>query len=128
MNKNLLTGLFLSMTTLSFAQDEVTKYAETITPQDLKKHLVIIASDSLEGRDTGSPGQKKAAEYVSKYYKEYGLQPIAAGTDGTKSFLQKYSLYKRGWGDVYVKVGAKKYEFNKDFYVTGVLSVPEEIT
>jgi hypothetical protein len=128
MNKNLLTGLFLSMTTLSFAQDEVTKYAESITPQDLKKHLVIIASDSLEGRDTGSPGQKKAAEYVSKYYKEYGLQPIAAGTDGTKSFLQKYSLYKRGWGDVYVKVGAKKYEFNKEFYVAGVLSVPEEIT
>lgn len=128
MNKNLLTGLFLSITTLSFAQDEVTKYAESITPEDLKKHLVIIASDSLEGRDTGSPGQKKAAEYVSKYYKEYGLQPIAAGTNGAKSFLQKYSLYKRGWGDVYVKAGNKKYEFNKDFYVSGVLTVPEEIT
>jgi Zn-dependent M28 family amino/carboxypeptidase len=126
MNKNLLAGMFLSVTTLAYAQNDASKYAESITPADLKKHLVIIASDSLEGRDTGSPGQKKAAEYVVKYFKEYGLQPIATATDGSKSFLQKYNLYKRTWGDVYVKAGSKKYEFNKDFYVNGILDVPQE--
>ncbi|SEJ44229.1 Zn-dependent amino-or carboxypeptidase, M28 family [Dyadobacter sp. SG02] len=131
MNKNILAGLFLSVNTLALAQDhlpqdDAAKYAATITPSDLKKHLVIIASDSLEGRDTGSPGQKKAAEYVSKYYKQYGLQPIATDTDGSKSFLQKYKLYKRGWGEVYVKANGKKYEFNKDFYLNGLLDVPEE--
>ncbi len=65
MNKYLLGGLLLTAT-LAQAQDNApaTQYAETITPADLKKHLVIIASDSLEGRDTGSPGQKKAADYV----------------------------------------------------------------
>jgi hypothetical protein len=128
MNKNLLTGCFLSIASLAFAQDDATKYANSITPEDLKKHLVIIASDSLEGRDTGSPGQKKAAEYVSKYYKEYGYQPIVAAADGSKSYLQKYNLYKRSWGEVYVKAGSKKYEFNKDFYLNGLLSVPEEIS
>lgn len=131
MNKNLLAGLFLSLNTLAFAQnhlpqDDATKYAESITPADLKKHLVIIASDSLEGRDTGSPGQKKAAEYVSKYYKQYGLQPIAAAADGSKSYLQKYKLYKRSWGEVYVKSDGRKYEFNKDFYLNGVLDIPTE--
>ena len=128
MNKNILAGIFLSITTLAYAQDDATKYAESITPEDLKKHLVIIASDSLEGRDTGSPGQKKAAEYVSKYFKEYGLQPIATDTDGSKTFLQKYQLHKRGWGEVYVKADGKKYEFNKDFYVNGILNVQEEVS
>lgn len=133
MNKNILAGLFLSINTLALAQgrlpqDDAAKYASSITPSDLKKHLVIIASDSLEGRDTGSPGQKKAAEYVSKYYQQYGLQPVATGADGAKSYLQKYKLYKRSWGDVYVTSHGKKYEFNKDFYLNGVLDVPEEIS
>jgi len=119
--------MFLTLTTLSYAQDDATKYAASITPEDLKKHLVIIASDSLEGRDTGSPGQKKAAEYVSKYFKSYGLQPVADNGDGTKSYLQKYKLYKRSFGDVYVKADGKKYEFNKDFYLNGLLNVPDEI-
>jgi hypothetical protein len=128
MNKNLLAGMFLSVTTLALAQDDAARYAASITPADLKKHLVIIASDSLEGRDTGSPGQKKAAEYVTKYFREYGLQPIATAADGSKSFLQKYNLYKRSWGDVYVKADGKKYEFNKDFYVNGILDVASEIS
>jgi Zn-dependent M28 family amino/carboxypeptidase len=126
MNKNLLAGMFLSVTTFSFAQDDAAKYAESITPEDLKKHLVIIASDSLEGRDTGSPGQKKAAEYVSGFYKQYGLTPAATATDGSKSFLQKYNLYKRSWSEVYVKADGKKYEFNKDFFLNGILNVPQE--
>lgn len=126
MTKNLLAGMFLTLTTLSYAQDDATKYAGSITPADLKKHLVIIASDSLEGRDTGSPGQKKAAEYVSKYFKAYGLKPIADNGEGEKSYLQKYKLYKRSYGEVYVKIDGKKYELNKDFYLNGLQSVPEE--
>jgi hypothetical protein len=34
------------------------KYANTITSEDLKKHLSIIASDEYEGRETAMPGQK----------------------------------------------------------------------
>jgi hypothetical protein len=127
MNKNIIAGMLLTLTTLGYAQDDATKYAASITPEDLKKHLVIIASDSLEGRDTGSPGQKKAAEYVSKYFSAYGLQPIADNGDGVKSYLQKYKLYQRSYGDVYVKIDGKKYQFNKDFYLNGLLNVPEEI-
>jgi hypothetical protein len=127
MNKKLLAGIFLTISSAAFGQDEATKYANSITPEDLKKHLVIIASDSLEGRDTGSKGQKMAAEYVSKYFKQYGLQPIAKAADGSKSFLQKYNLYKRSWGDVYVKIKGKNYEFNKDFYLNGLLSEATEV-
>lgn len=129
MNKYLLGGLLLTAT-LAQAQDNApaTKYAETITPADLKKHLVIIASDSLEGRDTGSPGQKKAADYVVKHFKQYGLTPAATEADGSKSYLQKYNLYRKNWGDVYVKAEGKTYKFNEDFFLNGLLTTPGEVS
>ena len=37
------------------------RYAATITTADLHDYLSIIASDALEGRDTGERGQKMAA-------------------------------------------------------------------
>ncbi|PWJ57675.1 Zn-dependent M28 family amino/carboxypeptidase [Dyadobacter jejuensis] len=128
MNKHLLAGLLLTVGTIAMGQDQATKYAETISPSDLKKHLTIIASDSLEGRDTGSPGQKKAAEYVVKYYKEYGLEPIAVDANGQKSFYQKYQLYKRSWGEVSLTAAGQRYEMGQDFFVNGLANIPEEIT
>ncbi|WP_027379446.1 M28 family metallopeptidase [Chryseobacterium daeguense] len=44
-----------------------------IKADDLKKNLYVIASDEMGGRDTGSPGQKKAGEYMVNYYKSLGI-------------------------------------------------------
>lgn len=44
-----------------------------IKAADLKKNLYVIASDEMEGRDTGSPGQKRAGEYMINYYKNLGI-------------------------------------------------------
>jgi hypothetical protein len=41
----------------------IQKYLATITQTDLKKHLTIVASDEMEGRDTGTEGQKKAFRF-----------------------------------------------------------------
>ena len=43
-------------------------------------HIQYLASDALEGRDTGSEGYRKAATYVADHYKQYGLEP--AGISG----------------------------------------------
>ncbi|GEC72120.1 peptidase M28 [Flavobacterium flevense] len=48
-----------------------TKYNNTITADELKTHLYIVASDSMEGRQTGSAGQKRAGNYlISQYQKD----------------------------------------------------------
>lgn len=44
-------------------QDEAQKYASGITALDLKKHLSIIASADMEGRETAMPGQKSGSIY-----------------------------------------------------------------
>jgi hypothetical protein len=92
-------------------------YAATITAADLTKHLTVLASDEYEGRDTGEKGQKMAAEYISKQFKEDGL--IGPVKDGSNPYYQTFNLEKTSWEDGYVTVDGKKFTFLTDFYVQG---------
>ena len=71
----------------------VTKYAESITPKDLKEHLLMISDDKLLGRATGEIGQKIAAEYLKNYYQEQNIgSPLSDNNyfqSIPKSFLPK---------------------------------------
>ncbi|MFQ3213150.1 MAG: hypothetical protein ACJAT1_000507 [Marivirga sp.] len=76
-------------------QEEVArKYAATIKYEDLQRHLSLLASDSLEGRETGKRGQKMAADYIKNHFEKIGL----AGPMPDGGYLQKFNLYitKRG--------------------------------
>ena len=75
--KNLLLLILVltSSQSVCFSQsNNAVKYAATITTKDLKKHLTIIASDEMEGRETGTIGQRKAAAYIEKQFKLLGLK------------------------------------------------------
>ncbi|WP_413513470.1 M28 family metallopeptidase [Myroides odoratus] len=49
-------------------------YFERISLDSIKTSLLVLTADSLEGRRTGEPGQKKAALYLANYYKKLGLE------------------------------------------------------
>ena len=53
-------------------------------------HVQFLAGDALEGRDTGSPGHRKAAEYVALGFKEAGLEP-----GGTNGYFQPIAFESR---------------------------------
>jgi Zn-dependent M28 family amino/carboxypeptidase len=53
-------------------------------------HVTVLADDGLEGRDTGSAGHRKAAEYVAGEFARAGLQPA-----GTAGFLQPVKFQSR---------------------------------
>jgi hypothetical protein len=61
---------------------------ESITAGDLKNHVYVLASDSLEGRETAEPGQRKAAAYIASHFERLGLKPL--GANG--SYLQPYEV------------------------------------
>ena len=64
--------------------------AENVKKEKLKKHISYLSSDELEGRLTGSKGEKLAAEYAIKEFKSLGLKPY-----NKKSFLQPFSYKVR---------------------------------
>ena len=75
--KKLIWIFFPLMSTLAFAQkaDDLTKFGKVITVNGLKDKLTILASAEMEGRETATPGQKRAAAYIESEFKRMGLQP-----------------------------------------------------
>jgi hypothetical protein len=66
----------------------IQRAAESISPDDIRRRIAIIADDSMRGRDTPSPELDEVAVYLAGEYRRLGLQ--AAGDNGT--FIQRYSL------------------------------------
>ncbi len=42
-------------------------------------HVEALANDGMEGRNTGSPAHKRAADYVAAQFKKSGLEPAGIG-------------------------------------------------
>jgi hypothetical protein len=64
----------------------MTKARESITSADLKRHVDVLADDSLEGREAGSRGGRAASVYLAREFERHKLKP--AGGDGT--FFQPF--------------------------------------
>src|SRR3954465_10094560 len=98
---------------IGFAQTNPALYASTISASDLKKHLTVIASAEMEGRETATEGQRKAAAYIEAYFKSLGLKP------GNKnSYQQVFPLMEDTLSGSSLKIGKRKYVFAKDYLVS----------
>jgi hypothetical protein len=106
------------------AQDQVAqKYGNKITSEELKGYLTILASDALEGRETGKRGQKMAAAFISSHFQELGLNAPVAG-----SYYQPVDLYRNIPGDIYVKAGQDTYKNFEDVAYYGTADSGGEVT
>ena len=56
------------------AKKDLVYYLETLSEKSLRAHLSVIAHDSLEGRETGSEGMKKAERYITNFYQSKGIK------------------------------------------------------
>src|SRR5688572_22351102 len=87
-------------------------FANTITPDDLKKHLYIVAGPEMEGRETATEGQRKAAAYIESQFKALGLLP------GNKdNFQHGFPIYQDSLINASVEVNGRRFEMNTDFMV-----------
>lgn len=64
--------------------------ASLVSIEELQRHVEILASDSLEGREVGEPGEEKAARYIEQTFQRMGLKPL-----GTSGFRQSFEFTKR---------------------------------
>jgi len=114
MKKNFL-GLAFLLSQVAFAQQTTvaTQYAQLITPADLKENLSIIASDAMEGRYTGTRGQKMAAAFINSHFENLGLVAPVNG-----SHYMPVELTSMKPGEIYMKSGVTRYNnFNEIVYL-----------
>jgi len=95
----------VSLLSAQVMEKQARKYAKTITDEDLTEHLTLLASDSLEGRETGKKGQKMAAEYIKNHFQSLGLE---APVDG--SYFQKFNLYQTYRGEAEMTVNGETFK------------------
>ncbi len=123
--------------------DFASQLAYSISTKELRKHLNVIASKEMEGRETGSEGQKRAAGYIAKQFSEYELLPInrdsvlldstmytAYNADSTAidttyktrlivdsvQYLQKITLIAEEWEKISLSINDTRYRYLKDYY------------
>ena len=63
------------------ARGQTTFIDSIINPSSLKQVVEVLASDSLEGRFTGTLHAQKAAFFIAEEFKKAGAKPLS-GNDG----------------------------------------------
>lgn len=115
MKKHLLINtalLVATALTLNAQKDTVAvKYANTITKEDLSKHLHVLASDEYGGRETGKESLMKAAEYISDFYKNLNI-PFY----NNKNYYQTYHVTTQQAAGVSISYAGKSFTQNQDFF------------
>ncbi len=110
--KKWLVASLLCITVIANAQKEnpAVKYAAVITPQSMKDKLTILAGAEMEGRETGMPGEKKAAAFIEDHFRNIGLKP-----GNGESYKQLYPLYMDELESKQLRVNGRNFEWDKDF-------------
>jgi hypothetical protein len=90
----LLPVLFLAVISLDAQAQRRGKKKKKIAPtadqvlqKRLTQHVGVLAADSLEGRRTGTEGEKKAVRYITAQYEAFGIP--GAGSAG---YLQPFEI------------------------------------
>jgi hypothetical protein len=110
----LLWANLLFPATTSAQQDQRNEYANTITQADLKRHLEIVASAEMEGRETASEGLRKAAAYIENQFVQLGLKPPPKNKGRYQQF---FPLFRDTVTKASLEINDKDYQFGEDFMV-----------
>ena len=107
-----LLALLILCSQFSFAQ-KISKSDKKLIA-NLKTHINYLADDKLEGRRTGTAGEKLAYEYIVTEFTNAGLTAIQL--DG--SYLQQFDVNdgKKINEETFFSVNDKPLELNKDFF------------
>src|SRR5688572_33346660 len=85
---NVALTAIVAAPSIACAQKPLARGEGVITEALIRRHVNVIADDSMLGRNTPSRGLELTAAYVAAQFKRLGLKP--GGDSGT--FIQRYPL------------------------------------
>ena len=102
--------LFLGCTAIAQKNDAV-RFSQGISKDNAYKHLSVLASDEYEGRETGTRGGWKAADYIRDHFKTIGLKGPVKGDYFQPVDMVRYTLSQ------ILTIDGQPAEALKDFYI-----------
>ena len=70
--------------------------AQKIEDKNIKKHIQYLADDKLQGRQTGSEGERLAMDYIQKEFKKLKLTPMGDASSFEQAFAFKGGTHGTG--------------------------------
>ena len=111
--KRIFLLLVFSASVLSSNAQKVKKEDRQLL-ENLKHHVQFLADDKLEGRRTGTAGEKLAAEYIAGEFGKIGLKP-----KGSNGFFQEFTINEGRRIDekTFLSIDGHELKLNKDFFL-----------
>ena len=109
----LFSFFLLLVFTLSAAAQKLSK-SDKLSVQNIRSHVSFLADDKLEGRRTGTEGEKLAYEYISNEFEMAGLK--AKGDKGT--YIQAFEVNEGKQIDpsTHLTINGTSLLIDKDYY------------
>lgn len=110
-----MKSVFLVLILVSqFAIGQRLSKSDKAVIENLKKEISYLASDELQGRRTGTPGEKMAYEYLSAQFEKTGLLPKG----DSNSFIQSFEINegKQILPSSHLTIDEESFEAGKDFF------------
>ena len=110
MKKLLLPILFYGCNLFAQTDTVAIRFSKIISADNLRKNLTVLASDEYEGRETGKKGQKMAADYISKQFRDYGTSPVNG------NYFQPFSLVLHNPQQLKISTKDKSFQSTVDYF------------
>ena len=106
---------------IHFAGGEVKRDVD-ISSEEILGHIKYLASDRLEGRRAGTSGGRKAAQYIARQFRSYGLRPMGSTLYSFKQpfqFTSGVDLGRKNKLEIVTSQKTLRLELGKDFRPVG---------
>ena len=94
------------------APNDPIPFAETISSEDMRAILTVLAGDEMEGRETGTSGNANAAKFIANKLESFGIPKV----EKLGSYFQPIAFSSEKWEDISLKVGDSRYRHLWEFY------------
>ncbi len=112
MKKILLLCLILRGINIFAQKADPAPFANTITAPQLREFLTVLTADSLEGRETGTEGNFKAAQFIARHFEKLGLPKVV----NNNSYFQRMVYTNEAWNNIAMTINEQTYRHQFNFY------------
>ena len=82
-----------SLSVVSNNEAKSSSRIDLITPESVRPLVVTLAGDEFGGRGAGYSGEKKAAEFIAREFKNLGLKPAGDLVGARRSYFQEFKFH-----------------------------------
>lgn len=72
------TSVFAAIALLLLAAPFTAQSLDSVLVNNIRNHVKYLASDELQGRGSGTEGNRLAGKYIADFFKNNGIPPLSA--------------------------------------------------